>query len=120
MASCSSNIADKAMKAKAFGLYRGTITFAQGRQHISLELRETGYYTLSYNSIVDSLKISKENGVYVLSADSSLQLARRSLFLRNFSVSDYGKLLVLNSGGSPYTSYSDSSFYLEKISKVTD
>lgn len=120
MASCSNNMANKKMEAKAFGLYRGTMTFAQGRQSISLELRETGHYTLSYNSIMDSLNITRENGVYVLSADSSLQLARRSLYLRNFRVSNYNKLLVLSAEGLPYTAYSDSSFYLEKISKISD
>lgn len=117
---CSNNMATKEMEAKAIGLYRGKITFAQGSQHISLELRETGHYTLSYNSIVDSFNIARENGVYVLGSDGKLQLARRSLNLRNFSVSDYNKLLVLNSEGRPYTTYSDSSFYLDKISKIAD
>jgi hypothetical protein len=120
MVSCSNKIAKKVMVAKAFGLYRGAITFAQGRQSIFLELLETGHYALRYNSIIDSLKITKENGVYVLGADSSLQLARRSLYLRNFRVSNYKKLLVLSAEGLPYTAYFDSSFYLEKISNISD
>lgn len=118
--SCQDKLATKEMEEKALGLYRGKISFSQGSQYIALELRETGYYTLSYSSILDSNNIVKENGVYVLSQKGDLKLARRSLYLRNFRLSPDEKLLVLNSEAQPYTSYADSSFYLEKISKIAD
>jgi hypothetical protein len=51
---CSNNMATKEMEAKAIGLYRGKITFAQGSQHISLELRETGHYTLRWKIAIST------------------------------------------------------------------
>jgi len=116
---CADGLATEQMQAKAYGLYRGKISFAQGGQYIALELRETGHYTLSYSSILDSSNISRESGVYVLSSDGVLNLARRSLYLRNFKLSQDEKLLVLNSSSKPYTSYADSSFYLDKIPKIS-
>lgn len=117
---CADGLATHEMQAKAQGLYRGKISFAQGNQYIALELRETGHYSLSYSSITDSTKLVKENGVYVLSEDGIINLARRSMFLRNFKLSQDDKILLLNSSAKPYTTYADSSFYLDKISKIAD
>ena len=113
---CADELATKELEKKALGFYRGKISFAQGSQYIALELRETGHYTLNYTSILDSTNTTKEIGVYVLREDGTINLARRSLYLRNFKLSQDEKLLVLNASAKPYTSYADSSFYLEKIS----
>ncbi len=115
-AACSNDLASKEQQSKAVGFYRGKISFAQGSQYIALELRETGHYTLNYTSILDSTSTTKEAGVYVLLKDGTVNLARRSLYLRNFKLSQDEKLLVLNASSKPYTSYADSSFYLDKIS----
>tara|TARA_R110002050_G_scaffold30928_1_gene79108 strand:- start:1416 stop:1820 length:405 start_codon:yes stop_codon:yes gene_type:complete len=117
---CADGLASEEMQAKAQGLYRGKVSFAQGNQYIALELRETGHYSLSYSSITDSTKLVKENGVYVLKQDGIINLARRSMYLRNFKLSQDDKILVLNASAKPYTTYADSSFYIDKISKIAD
>ncbi|PTM04928.1 MAG: hypothetical protein DA405_05600 [Bacteroidetes bacterium] len=117
---CADGLAKEEMQSKAQGLYRGKISFVQGKQYIALELGETGHYSLSYSPITDSTKLVKENGVYVLGKDGIINLARRSMFLRNFKLSQDDKILLLNSSAKPYTTYADSSFYLNKISKIAD
>jgi|GEM_PF-2608219 len=115
---CADELANKELQDKTAGFYRGKISFAQGSQYIALELRETGHYTLNYTSISDSTNTVKETGVYVLRKDGIVNLARRSMFLRNFKLSQDEKILVLNASAKPYTSYADSSFYLKKISNL--
>jgi hypothetical protein len=115
---CSNDLASQEQQSKAVGFYRGKISFSQGSQYIALELRETGHYTLNYTSILDSTDTTKETGVYVLRKEGTINLARRSMYLRNFKLSQNDKLLVLNASSKPYTNYADSSFYLEKISSL--
>lgn len=113
---CADELATTELQKQALGFYRGKLSFSQGSQYIALELRETGHYTLNYTAILDSSSTTKETGVYVLRKDGTINLARRSMYLRNFKLSPDEKLLVLNASAKPYTSFADSSFYLEKIS----
>lgn len=81
---------------------------------MQLQLKPNGFYVISHEDLEGKEQLVRENGVFILQEDE-IELARRQAGFRYFRFVK-GKIFVYNLFHEPYTSFSDSSFYLRRQS----
>jgi len=79
---------------------------------MQLQLKPNGFYLISHQDLREEALLVRENGVFIYDR-GEIQLARKQEGFRYFRFVD-GKIFVYNLFHQPYTSFSDSSFYLRK------
>lgn len=110
---CSTSpVNDPEELAAVAGSYFGVLKLnSDTKMEIQLQLNQNGFYKISHQNLRNPKELISENGVFILK-DNEIQLAREDNGFRYFRYSE-GKVFVYNLFHEPYTSFSDSSFYLQ-------
>ncbi len=103
---------DEAELREIAGNYFGVLKLGEeSKMELHLQLKPNGFYLITHQDLKDPKILVRENGVFTLQ-DQEIQLARKQTGFRYFRY-EAGMVFVYNLFHEPYTSFSDSSFYLK-------
>tara|TARA_Y100001934_G_C12355473_1_gene777864 strand:- start:29 stop:430 length:402 start_codon:yes stop_codon:yes gene_type:complete len=110
--SCGEAVNEPKDLAAVAGSYYGVLSLNPETEiDLKLELSSNGFYKIVHPSLMGSDQLVRESGVFMVKGDE-VELARSQKGFRYFKKMG-DQLFVYNLFHQPYTTFSDSAFYLQ-------